>query len=393
MKRTGFGIVLVLCGGMLLAQTAPRDLDIKAPDGAKLRATFYGAAKPGPAVILMHMCNTTRKSWAPVAEQLSASGINALTLDYRGFGESEGGSVQNPTPQQVQEVQAKWPADLDAAYTWLVAQPGVDKARIGAGGGSCGVNNAVKFASRHPEVSSLTLLAGGTDPEGLRYLIDNPWLPLFTAAADDDEYDSHAPQLMQWLAELGGNPRNKFEHFRDGRHGTEIFAPHPELPRQIVAFYVDTLVKAPAQRNAKFTPKNTPMREFFRLASEPGGAQRAAQYYHDVRKRDPNAVLFPEQAVNLLGYGALQAGRNQDATTLLKLNSEAYPASANVWDSLADAYIAAGDNESAYQAEQKCLELLPKDASREDFKKQLQAAAEQKMEKLRQARASRAPAK
>jgi dienelactone hydrolase len=386
MQRTLFGAAVLLVAAIATPQAAPRDVDIKAPDGARLRATFYAAGKSGPAVILLHMCNTTRKSWASVAEQLSAAGINALTLDYRGFGESDG-AVANPTPEQIQQVQAKWPADLDAAYAWLLAQPGVDKARVGTGGGSCGVNNAVKLASRHPEVSTLVLLAGGADAQGLHYLLENAWLALFTAAADDDEYDAHAPQLMQWYAELGGNPRNKFVHFKDGRHGTEIFGPHPELPQQIVAFYADTLVKSPAQRNAKFTPKNTPLREFWRLTTEAGGAERAAQYFRQARQRDPQAFLFPEQAVNLLGYEHLQAGRAQDAITFFKLNAEAYPASANAQDSLADGYLATGQTEQALAAEQKCLELLPNDTAPEAFKTQIKQVAEQKIAKLKSSQA------
>ena len=70
--------------------------------------------------------------------------------------------------------------------------------------------------------------------------------PVFAAAAADDQFDDHAPESMQWLSDLSGNPRNRFVGFADGKHGTEIFGPHPELPQQIVAWYVDTLVKAPA---------------------------------------------------------------------------------------------------------------------------------------------------
>ena len=90
-----------------------------------------------------------------------------------------------------------WPGDFDAAFAWLVVQPGVDRSRIGAGGGSCGVNNAVKLASRHPEVRSLVLLARGTDTAGVKYLEDNPWVPIFSAAAADDEFDQFKAALRQ----------------------------------------------------------------------------------------------------------------------------------------------------------------------------------------------------
>src|SRR5262249_52436948 len=142
----------------------PRDIDITAADGAKLRATYYPAAGKqasggSPAVMLLHMCNTDRKSWTPVAEQLSATGISALTMDYRGFGDSGGPKEDTLSQEEVQRVRTDvWPRDIDAAYAWLLSQPGVNKTRIGAGGGSCGVNNAVRLASRHAEVRSLVLL-------------------------------------------------------------------------------------------------------------------------------------------------------------------------------------------------------------------------------------------
>src|SRR5271163_2158777 len=147
MFRSTFLIVLLLSAGVTSAQApAPRDVDIVSPDGTKLRATFFAAAKPGPGVLLMHMCNTVRKSWEPVARGLSEAGINALTIDNRGFGESGGPRFEGASPEVSQRLNDKWPEDFDAAYRFLSEQPGVDKARLGAGGGSCGVNNALKLA-------------------------------------------------------------------------------------------------------------------------------------------------------------------------------------------------------------------------------------------------------
>ena len=231
-------------------------MDVTAPDGAALKATYYAAAAPGPAVLLLHMCNTTRQSWDPVGRQLSAAGIHALALDYRGYGDSPGDRHDTlPAPQRQTLVTDTWPGDIDAALAYLQSQPGVDKTRVGAGGGSCGVQQAVQLARRHPQVRSLVLLAGGTDRAGLAFLQRTQWLPVFAAAAADDQYDQQAPQSMQWLAELSGNPRNRFVGFADGRHGTEIFEPHPELVTQIVDWYVDTLVKAPADPGTAVRPE------------------------------------------------------------------------------------------------------------------------------------------
>jgi tetratricopeptide (TPR) repeat protein len=111
--------------------------------------------------------------------------------------------------------------------------------------------------------------------------------------------------------------------------------------------------------------------------------------------------------LNVLGYERLQAagvnagGANSrsenaapssvsdtaqakaDALTLLKLNAEAYPESANAQDSLADAYLANGQTSQALAAEQKCLELLPNDKANDQFKAQMRQAAEQKIAKLK----------
>src|SRR6185503_941526 len=165
--------LLALSGAPAFAQSASaaRDVTLKAADGTSLKGTYYASATPGPAVLLLHMCNTTRKSWEPLGPQLAAAGIHALSVDYRGFGESGGDRADALAPQDAQRVvTGKWPGDIDAAYDFLLAQPGVDKTRVGAAGGSCGVVQALNLARRHPEVRSLALLAGPIDPDGLAFL-------------------------------------------------------------------------------------------------------------------------------------------------------------------------------------------------------------------------------
>lgn len=385
MFRSTLLVSLLLSAGFAVAQTlAPKDVDLVAPDGAKLRATFFAAAKPGPGVLLMHMCNTVRKSWEPVAKGLSEAGINALTIDNRGFGESGGPRFEGASPEVLQQLNDKWPGDFDAAYQFLLAQPGVDRERIGAGGGSCGVNNALKLAERHPaDVKVLVLLSGGPDVTGINHVAHHPELPIFTSGAKDDEYNPATLQLMQWLSDLSGNPRSKFVGFPDGGHGTEIFGPHPELVRQIVAFYADMLITSPVNLKAPVTPRKTQASDFWAMANEPGGATRAAQFFHDARKRDPAAFVFPEFLMNLMGYSRLQAGDTEGAITMFKLNTEAYPASANAEDSLSDGYLAARQKDLAMAAEEKCMELLPADPANAEFKAALGKQAQEKIARLK----------
>ena len=379
-------LTFLLAGSPAFAQSPPaaRDVTLTAADGTKLAATYYAAAQPGPAVLLLHMCNTTRQSWKPLGPQLAAAGIHALAIDYRGFGESGGERADGLAPQDAQRIiTEKWPGDIDLAYDFLLAQPGVDRARVGAAGGSCGVNQAVRFASRHPEVRSLALLAGGLDMEGIAFITATPGIPVFAAAASDDQYDANAPESMRRILTLSGNPRNKFSGFKDGKHGTEIFGPHPELPKQIVAWYVDTLVTRPADPKAAVSVKNSPIRDFWRKAVSPTGVGEAVQLFYDVAQRGERVALFGEGELNQLGYFHLQAGRTNDAIRLFRLNTIAYAASANTYDSLADAYLASGQNELALRMSEKALELLEKDRSPEDRKKAIRDSAEQKIAKLK----------
>lgn len=384
MRRSVLLFSLLFCAGFAASQTlAPKDIDIHAPDGVKLHATFFAAGKPGPGVLLLHMCNTTRQSWEPVALGLSKAGINALTIDNRGFGESGGPRFEGGSPDVRRQLLEKWPEDFDAAYQFLLAQPGVDKGRMAAGGGSCGVNNAIQLAERHSDVKVLVLLAGSTNIAGFNFVAHKPEMPIFTAAAADDEFDPATVQLMQWFSELSGNPRTKFSGFADGRHGTEIFGPHPELVQQLVAFLVDTLLTSPVNSKVAVTPRKTAAADFWMLANQPGGGARATQVFHEARKRDPGAVVFPELPMNLLGYDRLQAGDKEDAIELFKLVTEAYPASANAEDSLSDGYLAAGQKDLALAAEEKCLEMLPGDSGNAEFKTALRKQAEEKIAKLK----------
>jgi len=384
MLRSNLLASLLLCTGLASSHApSPKNVDIQASDDTKLRATFFPATKPGPGVLLLHMCNTARKSWEPVAKELAEKGINALTIDNRGFGESGGPRFEGASPDVLKQLNEKWPGDFEAAYDYLVAQPGVDKTRIAVGGGSCGVNNALTLAEHHPDVKALVLLAGGTDLAGINYIARRLEMPIFTAAAADDEYNPATLQLMQWFSEISGNPRTKFSGFKDGRHGTEIFGPHPELVHQIAAFLVDTLVASPVDLKAAVTPRKTAASEFWTLVSQPGGATKAAAVFHEARHRDPKAYVFPEMPLNLLGYARLQAGDKEEAVELFKLNTEAYPASANAQDSLSDGYLAAGKNDLALAAEQRCLELLPADTNGAQFKTQLEQVAKDKIAKLK----------
>jgi len=361
-----FLVVLLLTLNVTAQQAAaPRVIDLKASDGTLLKASYFAAAKPGPGVLLLHQCNRQRKVWNELAGQLAMAGINVLTFDLRGFGESGGPPFDKLTPQENAQIQTeKWPGDIDVAFQYLVSQPGVRRDVIGVGGASCGVNNSIQSARRHPaEVKSLVLLSGGTDLAGRRFLRERSQLPALFALADDDEF---VPTLsyVPWLFTVDSNPGKKYVHYAKGGHGADMFAVHPELRSVIVDWYLTTLVKTPGQAPAeKSTEPALPSAQILNEIDMSGGAGRVAGKLAEARRSDPKAVIFPEAIVNLMGYEHMQAGDSKYAVEVMKLNVTAFPDSPNAYDSLSDAYLADGQKELARQNAKKAIELLANDTS------------------------------
>lgn len=360
------------------AEAAGRKVTLKAPDGVELAATHFAAAKPGPGVVLLHMCNSDRSAWNGLGEKLAAAGIHAVALDYRGYGES--GGVRHPNPvEQQRNIDANWPGDVDAALAFLAAQGGVDATRIGAAGGSCGVNQAIHFARRHPDqVRTLVLLAGNANRAGEDHLAASSWMPLFAAGARDD---GAADETMAWLLGFSGNPENVLKRYDSGGHGTELFATHADLEPAVVAWFERFLVREPRSRaDAAPAPSERPSLALWQELREPGGAERLRERAAAARRDGRSLPMPPEGPVNVLGYELSQAGRHDDSIAVFRLNTELHPDSANAWDSLSDGYLAAGRREEALAAVRRVLELLPADPAEDTaFHKQLREIATGKL--------------
>jgi dienelactone hydrolase len=370
---------LLVAAGVAHADRAGRgtDVDLKAADGTRLKATYYSAGKPGPGIILLHMCNSKRTAWATLGPRLAARGMHALAIDYRGYGDSGGKRYTEWSPEErARMADQTWPSDIDAALTYLASRPGVDAGRIGAAGGSCGVNQAIQLARRHSEVKTVVLLAGGATTAGEDHLARTPWMPVFAVAAHDD---GDAVEQMQWTIGFSSNPANRLKTYPKGGHGTELFAVHADLEPAIVSWFEQYLITRPV-RAAAGAPKPGPSARQAAELRAPGGTARIRQRLRESRKAGKPPSLPPEPAINLLGYEFMQGGRVQDAIQLFELNVEAHPESANAHDSLADGYLAAKDRGRAQAHARKALELLARDKNvSEDFRKEIRKSAEAKL--------------
>src|SRR5438067_2561911 len=349
--------------------SAGRAVDLKASDGAILKATYFAAPKPGPGVLLFHQSNRTRKKWADVARQLAAAGINTLTVDVRGHGETGGQESRGEARKK------QWPLDLDAAFQYLLSQPGVRRDVIGIGGaGVIGVENSVETARRHSDqVKSLVLLSGETSRDGLQFLRQASQLPELFVVADDDEYPPIA-EAMELLYITSSNSGKKFVHYSaaqeapwlwyepfdigkvpaKGGHGTDLFKPHPELPGIIVDWFATTLIKTTGHAPAHTVASAAILNQI----ETPDGVAQATRRLTEARQKDPKAQLWPEVTVDIIASGHLREGDAKTAIEIFKLNLLAYPDSADAHYNLADAYLADGQKELARQYAEKALALL-----------------------------------
>jgi tetratricopeptide (TPR) repeat protein len=89
----------------------------------------------------------------------------------------------------------------------------------------------------------------------------------------------------------------------------------------------------------------------------------AAVMFRELKSRYGDTV-FPEFALNQMGYALLGEGNVESAIAVFKLGVESFPESANSYDSLGDAYARHGDRKLAMESYEKALKLSPSDETK-----------------------------
>jgi carboxyl-terminal processing protease len=92
---------------------------------------------------------------------------------------------------------------------------------------------------------------------------------------------------------------------------------------------------------------------------EDKGIEAALKAFDQGKAGDPNSYYIDEDKINQLGYQMLNRGKTADAIEVFKLNVREFPKSSNVYDSLGEAYLKAGNNELAVQNYKRASELDP----------------------------------
>ena len=231
--RTIVTAALALCAIQGFASAT--DVDLTTADGVKLKATYMSPGRPGPAMLLVHQCNMDRKSWQSIATQLTDSGVHVLTLDLRGFGESEGTGMRGEGG--FGGFLAKSSADVDMAYDYLVNQSGVDGSRVAVGGASCGAMLTADLASRRDGIQALMLLSGPPSENAVAHM----------AATHRILRYLQQPQAMirsppgvgdKLKVAVGGskNASSTAKVYAGTEHGLPMFGPNADLEPALVAW-------------------------------------------------------------------------------------------------------------------------------------------------------------
>ncbi|SDH88354.1 tetratricopeptide repeat protein [Winogradskyella thalassocola] len=80
-----------------------------------------------------------------------------------------------------------------------------------------------------------------------------------------------------------------------------------------------------------------------------GNYDKALAGYLEIKKQDSTSIFIKEWDFNRVGYKHLRDKEYEKAIGVFKVNAALHPNSANVYDSLAEAYLFIGDSLQAYQ--------------------------------------------
>lgn len=105
-------------------------------------------------------------------------------------------------------------------------------------------------------------------------------------------------------------------------------------------------------------PKQSIVDAIWQTITDKGLPAGLAQY-RDLKAKQSDVYDFSEPELNRLGYRLLQAGKQNEAIEIFKLNVAEYPKAFNTYDSLGEAYMVAGNNDLAILNYKKSLELNP----------------------------------
>jgi esterase/lipase len=227
--------------------TAANPVKFAVDDDFSLSGNFYLGDTLGAGVLLLHDCSHSSKSYSVLGELLAEQGINALAIDFRGYGESTSElfshkimkhKVKNIVSYQVEVAMLRsyWEKDVLYAYNYLRSKIGNEQP-ISIVASGCAVNEAVQIADKM-RVNSFVILSPIMDymeKENYKNLIDIP--AYFVSSAHHSDSFLTAQELFSW----NGDSRSTTQVFKGVNQGHTLLSRNKFLAKNLAMWLRGTM--------------------------------------------------------------------------------------------------------------------------------------------------------
>jgi hypothetical protein len=216
-------------------------------DDFLLSADFYRGEALGAGVLLLHDCAHSSKSYSVIGELLAEQGINALAVDFRGYGASETDEFSHQViKEQVKDIvsyQAEvatlssyWEKDVLSAYNYLRSKIGNEQP-IAIVASGCAVNEAVRLAAKM-RINSFVILSPIMDymeKDHYKNLIDIP--TYFVSSAHHADSFLTTQELFSW----NGDRRSTMQIFKGVSQGHNLLRHNKLLAYNLASWLNGTM--------------------------------------------------------------------------------------------------------------------------------------------------------
>lgn len=187
------------------------------------------------------------------------------------------------------------------------------------------------------------------------------WYRMQMVAGKPRRVETNAVQDEHWVKTQDGWKRGSIDEIKSGAAFLDGERVDPTKPLD---------PEVPAYDPYDPRPKQPVADALFSIIMDKG-IESALQSYRALKQSDDYYVS--ETQLNALGYRLLSMKKVKEAVEIFKLNVEAYPQSANVYDSLGQAYMTNGDKELAIRNYKRAVELNPQNTNAIEMLKKLRS--------------------
>jgi dienelactone hydrolase len=228
------------------AETWQQRVEMTTSDGVVIAGTwFQPSANPEgrlPLVLVLHDIGETRSVWNSfVTQHLLKNNLAALSIDFRGHGESSSkGSPTRSGESQPPVNTRPLLLDVAAALEWMKSRPSIDDSRIAVMGEGLGASVAFVASGQFEAVRSVVALSAGLDEaqtmsQGIVNFQPHSILFLATQTDSPDALSAHG------LEKLAGFPV-RVQIYEDSKaKGQKIFEEVPQASDLVLEWLKNTL--------------------------------------------------------------------------------------------------------------------------------------------------------